>query len=96
MSCRSPTIVLCATLLMGGPVLAAEDAPADRAQRDAGPRRDAPSDPGSVESYWTREKMESAKPMPTPGVVTDPQPHTDCPGSGAKRPGGEPGRPPHR
>lgn len=49
--------------------------------------------PKAVEDYWTKEKMEKAKPMPTPTVIIDPkapetssdvQPHEqDIPGGEA-------------
>jgi hypothetical protein len=32
----------------------------------------SPVDPKAIESYWTKERMEKAKPMPTPTVVIDP------------------------
>lgn len=32
----------------------------------------APVDPKAIESYWTKERMDQAKPMPTPTVVIHP------------------------
>jgi hypothetical protein len=32
----------------------------------------APVDSKAIESYWTKEQMDKAKPMPTPTVVIDP------------------------
>ena len=32
----------------------------------------APVDSKAIESYWTKEQMDNAKPMPTPTVVIDP------------------------
>jgi hypothetical protein len=37
-------------------------------------------DSKAIESYWTKEKMEKAKPMPTPTVIIDPNaPETSPP-----------------
>jgi hypothetical protein len=33
-----------------------------------------PSDPDEVERYWTKERMEAAKPMPFPRVVDPSEP----------------------
>ena len=52
-------------------------------------------DSKAIESYWTKEKMQNAKPMPTPTVTIDPnapktsQPDVKPDEQGA--PGGEPG-----
>lgn len=52
-------------------------------------------DPKGIESYWTKEKMEKAKPMPTPTVIIDPNaPETSRPDvqpDGQGTPGGKSG-----
>ena len=55
----------------------------------------APVDSKAIESYWTKEKMDKAKPMPTPTVVIDPNaPETPRPieqPDQKNAPGGKPG-----
>lgn len=64
------------------------------APKDENPK--AAVDSKAIESYWTKEQMDKAKPMPTPTVIIDPNaPETpqrieQLPQQSA--PGGEPGR----
>ena len=55
----------------------------------------APLDPKAIESYWTKEQMDKAKPMPTPTVVINPNaPETPKPIEQPDKksaPGGKPG-----
>ena len=70
----------------------------DTAQRKEATETENPKtevDSKAIESYWTKEKMEKAKPMPTPTVIIDPnaaetsQPDVQPDGQGA--PGGKSG-----
>ena len=59
------------------------------------PHPDAPVDPKDIESYWTKEQMDQAQPMPTPTVIIDSNapgtpPCRDAPGH-ESAPGGTPG-----
>jgi hypothetical protein len=54
-----------------------------------------PTDPEAVERYWTKERMEAAKPMPFPQVEVPPEgvpPHEQHAPEGA--PVSTPGQPP--
>jgi hypothetical protein len=54
----------------------------------------APVDAKAIESYWTKEQMDKAKPMPTPTVVIHPNtpetPQPMAPPDKKDVPGGQP------